>query len=98
MLEAVSQLSSLEKHPNEDVTEYVTRAEEVASALKGAGESGVSDASLISMVLKGLPKDYKPFSVVIMQSDKQYSFHEFKIALRNFEENEKVLSNNNSNG
>ena len=46
------------------------------------------------MVLKGLPLEYKPFSVVIMQSDKDYTFSEFKEALRNLEENEKVMSNN----
>ena len=62
--------------------------------MKSAGESGVSDALLISMVLKGLPIEYKPFSVVVMQSDKDYTFSEFKEALRNFEENEKVLSKN----
>ena len=66
-----TQLSSLEKRPNEEVTDYVVRAEEVVSALKGAGESGVSDALLISIVLKGLPVEYKPFCVVVMQSDKQ---------------------------
>ena len=34
-----TRLSSLEKRPNEEVTDYVVRAEEVASALKGADES-----------------------------------------------------------
>ena len=53
----------------------------MASALKSAGESGVSDTLLISMVLKGLPLKYKPFSVVIMQSEKDYTFSEFKEAL-----------------
>ena len=32
-----------------------------------------------------------------MQSDKQYTFHDFKIALRNFEENEKVLNKDSDN-
>ena len=91
-------LSTLEKSPTEEVSDYIIRAEEVASALKSAGESGVSDALLISMVLKGLPLEYKPFSVVIMQSDKDYTFSEFKEALRNFEENEKVMSNNANHG
>ena len=33
-------------------------------------------------------------SVVVMQSEKNYTFHEFKVALRDFEENEKVFNNN----
>lgn len=91
-----TQLSSLVKQPNEDVTDYLIRAEVIAASLKSAGESGVSDPLLISMVLKGLPSEYKPLSVVVMQSDRQYTFHEFKVALRNFEENEKVFTNNNN--
>ena len=41
------------------------------------------------MVLKGLPEEYKPFVVVITQSDKQQSFSEFKVALRSFEDTER---------
>ena len=40
------------------------------------------------MVLKGLPDSYKPFVVVVTQSDKQQTFTEFKAALRSFEETE----------
>ena len=38
------------------------------------------------MVLKGLPREYKV-----------PSFQEFKVSLRNFEENEKVLCDGESN-
>ena len=48
------------------------------------------------MVLKGLPIEYKPFSVVILQAEKDYTFHEFKVALRDFEENEKVFNSSGS--
>ena len=48
-------------------------------------ESGVNDPLLISMVLKGWPSEYKPLSFVVMQADSQYTFHEFKVALPNFE-------------
>ena len=89
-----TQLSTLEKSPTEELTDYVLRAEVIATSLKSAGESGVSDPLLIAMVLKGLPVEYKPFSVVVMQSEKNYTFHEFKVALRDFEENEKVFNNN----
>ena len=58
--------------------------------LKGAGEN-ISDGLLIAMVLKGLPTEYKPFSVLITQSDKVIIFPEFKVSLCNFEEKEKVL-------
>ena len=93
-----TQLSSLEKNTNETVTDYILRAEVISTSLKSAGEPGVTDAMLISMVLKGLPSEYKQFSVVVMQSDKVYTFQEFKVALRNFEENEKVChQKNNSN-
>ena len=48
------------------------------------------------MCLKGLPGEYRPFSIVVIQSEKQYTFQEFKVALRNFEENEKVMTNTSS--
>jgi hypothetical protein len=41
------------------------------------------------MVLKGLPSAYKTFSTVVIQRENQMNFGDFKIALRNHEENEK---------
>ena len=38
------------------------------------------------MVLKGLPEEYRPFVVVITQSEKEQTFGEFKVALRSFED------------
>ena len=38
-----TQLSTLEKLPNEELTDYVIRAEIIVGSLKSAGESGVSD-------------------------------------------------------
>ena len=38
------------------------------------------------MVMKGLPRDYQPFVVVITQANKQLKFSEFKISLKSFEE------------
>lgn len=46
------------------------------------------------MVLTALHADYKPFVVVITQTDKESSFTEFKVALRNFEDTEKARDEN----
>jgi hypothetical protein len=83
-----TELTSLVKAPEETVTDYVLRAESAATALKQAGEN-VSDSLLIAMVLKGLPDSFKPFVVVITQSEKGQSFTEFKASLRSFEDTEK---------
>ena len=47
------------------------------------------------MILKGLPNQYKAFIVVVMQNEKAQTFQNFKVSLRNFEENEKCTSENN---
>ena len=83
-----TELTSLRKDSKETVTEYLLRAESYSTALKNAGEN-ISDSLLIAMLLKGLPVGFKAFTVVITQSDKEYSFPEFKVALRSFEETEK---------
>ena len=51
---------------------------------------------MIAMVLKGLPENYRTFSTVVTQREKQMKFSEFKMALRNFEETER--SRNRSDG
>ena len=88
-------LTRMQKEPNEDLTGYIIRAETAANALKRAG-SIVCDELLIAMVLNGLPPSYKPFAVIVNQSDKVMTFSEFKQCIRNFEENEKA-SNDLSN-
>jgi len=47
------------------------------------------------MVLKGLPASYKPCVVVITQSEKQMTFGEFKVALRNFEDTDRSPTDDN---
>ena len=82
------QLSLLKKQQYEPFTDYMLRAEAASTALKSAGQV-FPDTLLIAMVLKGLPPSYKPFTVVITQSDKELTFTDFKMAIRNFEENER---------
>jgi len=69
------------------VTDYVIRAETTATALKGVGEI-ISDGLLSAMVMKGLPKEFKSFVVVTTQNEKVMTYQNFKVALRNYEENE----------
>ena len=83
-----TKLTSLRKGENEMITDYIIRAETAATALKTA-EEVICDGLLIAMVLKGLPRNYKTFSTVAIQREKQMTFSEFKTALRNYEENEK---------
>ena len=87
-----TELTSLIKS-SESVTDYMVRAETIATALREAEEQ-ISDGLLIAMILKGLPKEFKPFSVVINDKEK-LSFAEFKIALRNYEDNENLYRSEN---
>ncbi len=74
---------------DESVTDYMIRAETASMSLKTAGET-ISDSLLIAMVLKGLPTEFKPFSTIGTQKDKDQTFSEFKVALRSFEETERA--------
>ena len=90
-----TELTSLRMAGGENVIDYVLRAETAATSLKTAGET-ISDSLLVAMILKGLPQTrFKSFSTVVTQKDKEMSFGEFKVALRSFEETEKLSSESN---
>ena len=84
-----TELTSLSKKPSETITDYVIRAETASALLKSVKEN-ISDSLLIAMVLKGLPNSFKPFSTVVTQKDNPMTFSEFKVALRNYEDTEKL--------
>ncbi|CAB4039167.1 Retrovirus-related Pol poly from transposon TNT 1-94, partial [Paramuricea clavata] len=92
-----TELTTLKKTDSESIVDYVIRAETAATALRNADEA-VSDALLIAMVLKGLPSNFKTFSAIVVQRDKQMTFAEFKVALRSYEESEKSRNGNSETG
>ena len=53
-------LTSLKKAETETVTEYIIRAEQIFTALRGAGEAP-SEGLMMAMIMRGLPEKYKPF-------------------------------------
>ena len=73
------------------MTDYIIRTENIASSLREAGEI-ISDGSLIAMVLKGLPYNFKPFTMVITQKDGNLTFTEIKVRLCSYEETEAMYS------
>ena len=84
-----TELIYLVKRADESGTDCVIRAAIAAAALNSANEN-VSDSLLIAMVIKGLSESFKPFVVMVTQSDKQQKFTEFKAALRSFEDTERA--------
>ena len=96
ILSLYTTLTSLQKQSSESLTDYILRAETAAAAVRSAKKT-VDDDLLVAMVLKGLPSSFKPFTVVITQQEKVMSFKDFKVALRNYEENEKATGGGSSN-
>ncbi|GAB1602680.1 hypothetical protein Ahia01_000547800 [Argonauta hians] len=84
-----TELTSLVKNSDETVTDYIIRAETLHASLINTGEI-VTDGLLTAMVIKGLPHEYQAFTTVITQRDKPMTFQDFKVALRNFEDTERL--------
>ena len=80
-----TELTSMQLKDDENTTDYVIRAEKAVNALKNAGET-ISDSLIMSMLLKGLPENYKSFCTVVTQSKEDYKFVILKllyIAMKN---------------
>ena len=84
-----TQLTMIEMAENESVTSYIIIAEKIITALQRAKEK-LSDSLLIAMLLKGLPEEFKPFSIYVNTSAEDMSLGQFKVALKQFEETEKL--------
>ena len=80
-------LTSLKKSDTETITEYIIRAEQIITALKGAGEAP-SEELIMAMVMRGLPEKYKPFTLMVTHGSTEMKLGEFKAKLRNFEASE----------
>ena len=89
VLTLYEELTTLRMTEEEDVTDFVIRAERTAIGLRSAGET-ISDNLVIAMLLKGPPEAYKPFVVVQTQLDKYKTLVEFKAALTNYANTEAV--------
>ena len=57
--------------------DYLTRAEEIQYNLEQVNE-GVSEKMLISIILKGLPKQFETFSIIAKFSRDEESLDELK--------------------
>ena len=80
----IEKLTSLRKEPSETVVDYITRAEDFQYNLQQIGE-GVSEQMLISVLLKGLTREYATFVTMVKFSKDKKDLEELKRDLINFE-------------
>ena len=83
-----TELISLTKGCDEDLTKFILRAETVKAQLVRAGET-ISDSLLMAMILKGLPSEYKSFVTMAINQSPE-AFADFKKSLRVYEGTMKV--------
>ena len=68
-----TELTFLRRLESESITDYIIRTENISNALKEAWEV-ITNGLLIAMVLKGLPPNLKPFTMIITQKKKTLTF------------------------
>ena len=89
-----TELTSLRMCDEEDITDYLIRAENIFTDLKSTGET-LSENLLTAMILKGLPTSYETFVVVQTQADSLKSLSELKSSLITFT-NSKMMRSSSS--
>lgn len=96
ILTLYEQLTTLKLTEDEDIVDYIIRAENTTTGLRTAGEK-ITDNLVIAMLLKGLPDSYTPFIVVHTQLDKCKTLAEFKASLVNYNNTETIRTRSSEN-
>lgn len=76
VLTVYEELTTMVMSDLEDITNYIIKGERASTGLHAGNQ-------VIAMLLKGLPKSFRPFVVVHTQLDKVKTLTEFKSQLRN---------------
>ena len=90
----IAQLTSLKKTSIESVVGYLTRADDMQYNLTVVNE-GIVEKMFISIILKGLPKEYENFATFVNYSQDEKTLEEIKRDLINFD-NENVKTKTES--
>ena len=80
----ISDLTSIRMKANESVVDYITRAEELQYNLDEVDE-GLSEKIFVSIILKGLPKEFNTFCTLVKFSKDDKSLIKIKKNLPKFE-------------
>ena len=80
----ISDLTSIRMKANETVVDYITRAEELQYNLDEVDE-GLSEEMSVSIILKGLPKEFNTFCTLVKFSKDDKSSSEIKKDFLKFE-------------
>ena len=80
----IEKLTSLRKDQNETIVDYITRAEDLQYNLSQVDEA-LSEQMFISILLKGLPKDFETFCALVKFTKETKSLDEVKRDLINFD-------------
>ena len=83
-----TQVTSLQMGEDKNVTDYLIREVTICNSLKIAGEN-ISYKLLMAITIKGLPDILNTSCTVMTQKDKDFSFLDYKIALKSFKEIER---------
>ena len=90
----IVQLRSLKQTSSESIVDYFTRADDMQYNLMVVNE-GISEKMFFSIILKGLPKQYKNFATLVNYSKDEKTVEESKRDLINFD-NETVKTKTES--